>query len=90
MHVEKMFTSDIGFLLLLLASAALIIANGVWGFVDGRRRGRSGILVAMLVMWTFPLGVLLWLLFRPDIIDEPDPSLDPDLELKQRANQGRL
>ncbi|AOS46313.1 hypothetical protein Verru16b_03414 [Lacunisphaera limnophila] len=76
--------------LFLIAGAALMIANAIWGFRDGRRRGRSGILVAMLVMWTFPLGVLLWLLFRPDLVGEPDPSADPDLELKRRANQGRL
>jgi hypothetical protein len=76
--------------LILLAGAVLMIANVVWGFRDGRRRGRSGILVAMLVLWTFPMGVLLWLLFRPEIVEEQEPSEDPDHELKQRANAGTL
>ena len=76
--------------LFLIAGTALMIANVVWGFRDGRRRGRSGILVAMLVLWTFPVGVLLWLLFRPDVVEEPEPSEDPDHELKRRANAGTL
>jgi hypothetical protein len=76
--------------LFLLAGAALMIANAVWGFRDGRRRGRSGILVAMLVLWTFPVGVLLWLLFRPDIIEVPTSPEDSDHELKRRANAGLL
>jgi hypothetical protein len=74
----------------LLAGAVLLIANVVWGFRDGRRRGRSGFLVAMLVLWTFPLGVLLWLLFRPGIVEEPTSRGDADCELKRRANAGTL
>ena len=76
--------------LFLIAGTTLMIANVVWGFRDGRRRGRSGILVAMLVLWTFPVGVLLWLLFRPDVVEEPELSEDPDHELKRRANAGTL
>lgn len=85
-----MITFEKAFPIFLIAGAALMVANVVWGFRDGRRRGRSGILVAMLVLWTFPVGVLLWLLFRPDIVEEPDPSEDPDRELKRRANAGTL
>jgi len=73
-----------------VACLALVIANAVWAFRDGRRRGRSGILVAMLVLWTFPLGIMLWLAFRPDIVEAPEPQTDPDQGLKSRANAGLL
>ena len=69
---------------------ALAIANAVWAFRDGRRRSRSGILVALLVLWTFPLGIMLWLAFRPDIVDALEPPSDPDQDLKSRANAGLL
>ena len=76
--------------LFLLASAALLVANAIWGFRDGRRRGRSGVLVAMLVVWTFPVGVVLWLLFRPDVVPEREPTDCSDENLKRRANAGLL
>jgi len=34
--------------------------------IDARRRGRSPLLVILLVFVSFPLGLLLWLLFRPE------------------------
>jgi hypothetical protein len=36
---------------------------------DARRRGKSPLLVALLVFVSFPLGLILWLLFRPDPMD---------------------
>jgi hypothetical protein len=33
---------------------------------DARRRGKSPVLVTLLVLFFFPLGLILWLLFRPD------------------------
>ena len=47
-------------------------------------------LVAMLVLWTFPLGLILWLVFRPSEIGPPSSPEDPDHELKERANAGLL
>jgi hypothetical protein len=43
----------------LAAFVVLLVANVVWGYRDARRRGRSGILVALLILWSFPFGVLL-------------------------------
>jgi uncharacterized RDD family membrane protein YckC len=34
--------------------------------IDARRRGKSPLLVTLLVLFFFPLGLILWLLFRPD------------------------
>lgn len=78
------------FPVVLIAGMALLVANVIWGFRDARRRGRSGILVAMLVLWSFPLGALLWVLFRPDIVEESELPEDPDRDLKRRANAGTL
>jgi len=36
---------------------------------DARRRGKSPLLVTLAVFFFFPLGLILWLLFRPDPMD---------------------
>jgi hypothetical protein len=36
---------------------------------DARRRGKSPVLVTLLVVISFPLGLLVWLLFRPEPLD---------------------
>ena len=36
---------------------------------DARRRGKSPVLVILVVLFCFPLGLLLWLLFRPEPVD---------------------
>ena len=33
---------------------------------DARRRGKSPLLVTLLIFVSFPLGLLVWLLFRPE------------------------
>ncbi len=37
---------------------------------DARRRGKSPVLVAVLVALLFPWGLVAWLLFRPDPPDQ--------------------
>src|SRR4051812_43859797 len=88
-----------------IAASLLWIANWVWAFSDARRRGRSGVIVALLVLGTFPLGVALWLVARPridfrkqetkeeiDPLDAPPAAAgeDYDAALKRRANGGLL
>jgi hypothetical protein len=41
---------------------------------DARRRGKSPLLVTLLVFVSFPLGLLLWLLFRPEPLNSGDKS----------------
>jgi len=53
----------------LLMGGLFLLAIGVaLGFVarDARLRGKPPILVAVLVMLTFPLGLLLWIILRPE------------------------
>ena len=53
-------------LLLILAIAGLYVASIVWAYRDAEQRGKSGLLVALLVaLATWPLGLLVWVLVRP-------------------------
>jgi hypothetical protein len=51
---------------------SLVAFLGILGWIvrvcalDARRRGKSPFLVTLLVLVSFPLGLLLWLLFRPE------------------------
>lgn len=51
---------------------SLIVFLAILGWIirvcalDACRRGKSPFLVTLLVLVSFPLGLLLWLLFRPE------------------------
>jgi len=39
----------------------------VWAYGDAEYRGKSGCLVALLVMLlSWPIGLIIWLVFRPE------------------------
>jgi hypothetical protein len=65
-------------LLALMALAGLALVVGyvvsiVWAYGDAERRGKSGCLVAILVaLVSWPLGLLIWLIARPE--DRPPPA----------------
>ena len=40
---------------------------------DARRRGASPVLVVLACILFFPVGVILWLLLRPDPLDKSGP-----------------
>ena len=43
------------------------IGTVIWSFADARQRGKSGCLVALLVLLlVWPVGLIIWLLIRPD------------------------
>lgn len=45
----------------------LYIRSIIWAYDDAEARGKSGLLVAVIVLLFFwPSGLLLWLSFRPD------------------------
>jgi hypothetical protein len=48
---------------------ALAVTIGVCA-MDAKRRGKSPFLVALLVIFFFPLGMLAWLIFRPELKDQ--------------------
>jgi hypothetical protein len=49
-------------LIFLLISMKMLAA-------DARKRGKPAILVVLLAFASFPLGLLLWLVFRPDSLE---------------------
>jgi hypothetical protein len=60
----------IALLLGLLVIAAVMVAyvwTIFWAYRDGKARGKSGVLVALLValLHPWPLGLVLWYIFRP-------------------------
>lgn len=47
---------------------AIYIASLVWVYRDANRRGKSGILVALLVaLISWPIGLLVWVLVRDKV-----------------------
>ena len=47
---------------------ALYIWSIVWAYRDANSRGKPGWLVALLVaLLSWPVGLLVWLIFRPTI-----------------------
>ena len=63
---------------LVASLISLAVFLGILGWIlwvcaaDARRRGKSPLLVALLVFVSFPLGLLLWLLFRPEPLNGGD------------------
>ncbi len=52
--------------LLLIVAVGMTITACV---ADARRRGKSPLLVTILVIFSFPWGLIIWLLFRPRPLD---------------------
>ena len=85
-----------------VAMIILVPMNAIWAYRDARTRGYSGLLITLFVVLVpFPLGVFLWLIFRPKLPDQltqneagaeslSENSTDADAALKQRANAGHL
>ena len=69
MGMEDIFTG-IGLVGIVLGICALIlyIWSVVWAFNDANRRSKPGWLVAIMVaLFSWPLGLIVWLVFRPTL-----------------------
>ena len=54
-------------LLIVLAILSVPLITSIWAYGDAQRRGKSGCLVAILVLFlSWPLGLILWIVFRPE------------------------
>jgi hypothetical protein len=53
-------------LLFGLLLTAVFIGSLIWAYADAEQRNKSGCLVALLVFFFWPIGLLIWLIFRPD------------------------
>ncbi|GAB3204004.1 magnesium-transporting ATPase (P-type) [Pontibacter aydingkolensis] len=62
------FAVGLGIFGLIIALVVLVIYiwSIVWAYKDAERRGKPGLLVAVIVaLLAWPLGLLVWLLVRP-------------------------
>jgi hypothetical protein len=54
-------------IVLALVGVVLYIWSIIWAYKDAERRGKPGILIALVVAFlAWPIGLLLWLLIRPN------------------------
>jgi uncharacterized membrane protein YhaH (DUF805 family) len=58
------FSSAFDYVLLLCILAALVASVAMCA-ADAKRRGKSPWLVSLMVIVFFPVGLLMWLIFRP-------------------------
>jgi hypothetical protein len=59
-------------LCLMLPLFIVFIWSVFWSYKDANERGKSGWLVALMVfLVSWPAGLLIWLVFRPDKVTEP-------------------
>jgi hypothetical protein len=59
----------------MLALFAAYVWSIIWSYRDAKCRGKSGLLVVLLVACSVPIGFLAWLIFRPaQPVSAPDPS----------------
>lgn len=64
------FGIDLPYLMIMVCVAlpliAVYIGSIIWAYNDAEKRGKPGLLVALLVLLaTWPLGLIIWLLIRP-------------------------
>ena len=61
-----MIIGGIGALVSLIVFV-IYIGSVIWAFGDAQNRGKSGCLVALLVLLlVWPVGLIIWVLIRPD------------------------
>lgn len=61
----------------LLTIVIVAIWTSAWAFHDARKRGKNPVVVALLVLFAaWPFGLILWLIFRPDVKGPPPFNLD--------------
>lgn len=61
----------------VLLIVLLAIFSSAWAFHDARRRGKHPLLIALLVLFVaWPVGLVLWLVFRPEDKGPPRFNLE--------------
>ena len=57
----------IAVMLVIALFVSIPLLTAIWAYGDAERRGKSGCLVSILVLFlSWPLGLILWFVFRPD------------------------
>ena len=71
---DRIVAGEFGLILLIVSLVffGLWVWSIVWAYRDAEKHGKSGVLVALLVAFlSWPLGLLAWVIFRPDAPHEP-------------------
>ncbi len=75
MNDGDVFGSIFGMLFMLCVMLPFFIVfiwSVIWAYKDGNERGKTGWLVALMVFFvSWPAGLLIWLVFRPEKVSEP-------------------
>jgi len=58
---------------------------GIWVYKDAEKRGKSGALWLIIVWFTFPIGLIIWLVVRPPIGSKKEASSE-----RRCPNCGRI
>ncbi|NDK55836.1 hypothetical protein [Pontibacter fetidus] len=69
------FFAGIGLVGLILGLAMFILYcwSVVWAYKDAQRRNKPGWLVAIMVaLLAWPIGLVVWLIFRPSVAELTD------------------
>jgi hypothetical protein len=54
--------------LLIILSLGILIWSLIWVYNDAEKRGKPGLLVALMVfLLSWPISLLVWIVFRPDV-----------------------
>lgn len=71
-------SEDLVWTVVIVAIVPLYLWSVIFAYRDARARGKSGCLVALIVMFLeWPIGLLVWLVFRPE--GEPTEQQGPFL-----------
>lgn len=66
----------------VLVVLGLLIWSLIWVYHDAEKRGKSGWLVALLVfLLEWPISLLVWLVFRPDIKEQQLPAKSDQVDI---------
>jgi len=58
-----------------LVMLGLFIWSLIWVYGDAEKRGKSGWLVVLMVFFAnWPVSLLIWLVFRPEMVAEEKPA----------------
>lgn len=54
--------------LLIILCLGILVWSLIWVYNDAEKRGKPGLLVALMVfLLSWPISLLVWIVFRPDV-----------------------
>jgi hypothetical protein len=63
---------------IIIVSLALLVWSLIWAYGDAEKRGKPGWLVVLLILLlNWPISLLVWLVFRPEVKVSPSAEKKP-------------